>query len=97
MAANTKWRIVVWGKFQFIQVIISVARSVTCPKPVRNIFGHLHSVESISGKNHVVRLLEYVPGELLKDVPRSETLYYQLGEFVANLDNKLVVCTYYAG
>ncbi|XP_052744342.1 hydroxylysine kinase [Bicyclus anynana] len=66
-----------------------ITRSVTCPKPIRNIFGHLHSVESISGKNHVVRLLEYVPGELLKDVPRSESLFYQLGEFVANLDNKL--------
>nr|XP_026498142.1 hydroxylysine kinase [Vanessa tameamea] len=64
-------------------------RSVSCPKPIRNVFGHLHSVESISGKQHVVRLLEYIPGELLKDVPRSEALFYQLGEFVANLDNKL--------
>ncbi|CAK1589391.1 unnamed protein product [Parnassius mnemosyne] len=64
-------------------------RSVTCPKPVRNVFGHLYSLEIISGKRHAVRLLEYVPGELLKDVPRSEALFYQLGEFVANLDNKL--------
>ncbi|XP_045762192.1 hydroxylysine kinase [Maniola jurtina] len=66
-----------------------ITRSVTCPKPIRNVFGHLHSLENISGKNHVVRLLEYVPGEILKDVPRSESLFYQLGEFVANLDNKL--------
>ncbi|XP_034826232.1 hydroxylysine kinase [Maniola hyperantus] len=66
-----------------------ITRSVTCPKPIRNVFGHLHSVENISGKNHVVRLLEYVPGEVLKNVPRSESLFYQLGEFVANLDNKL--------
>ncbi|KAJ2944894.1 hypothetical protein O0L34_g1786 [Tuta absoluta] len=64
-------------------------RNVTCPKPVRNIFGHLHSVESIGGKQHAVRLLEYVPGELYKDAPKSEALFYQLGEFVANLDNKL--------
>ena len=64
-------------------------RSVTCPKPIRNVFGHLHSVENIGGKKHAVRLLEYVPGELLKDVPKSEPLLYQLGEFVANLDNKL--------
>lgn len=65
------------------------SRSVSCPKPVRNIFGHLHSIENIGGKQHVVRLLEYIPGELLKDVPPSESLFYQLGEFVANLDNKL--------
>ncbi|CAF4956565.1 unnamed protein product [Pieris macdunnoughi] len=66
-----------------------LTRSVTCPKPVRNVFGHLHSVENIGGKQHAVRLLEFVPGELLKDVPTSEALFYQLGEFVANLDNKL--------
>ncbi|CAK1547570.1 unnamed protein product [Leptosia nina] len=66
-----------------------LTRSVTCPKPIRNVFGHLHSIENIGGKHHAVRLLEYVPGELLKDVPKSEALFYQLGEFVANLDNKL--------
>ncbi|XP_052749479.1 hydroxylysine kinase [Galleria mellonella] len=64
-------------------------RSVTCPKPVRNVFGHLHSIETISGKRHAVRLLEFVPGEILKNVPLTESLLYQLGEFVANLDNKL--------
>ncbi|KAM3957207.1 hydroxylysine kinase [Aphomia sociella] len=65
------------------------ARSVTCPKPVRNVFGHLHSIENISGKKHAVRLLEFVPGEILKNVPKTESLFYQIGEFVANLDNKL--------
>ncbi|XP_063834248.1 hydroxylysine kinase [Ostrinia nubilalis] len=64
-------------------------RSVTCPKPVRNVYGHLHSIETINGKQHAVRLLEFVPGELLSNVPQSEALFYQLGEFVANLDNKL--------
>ncbi|KAI8423434.1 hypothetical protein MSG28_012567 [Choristoneura fumiferana] len=66
-------------------------RNVTCPKPVRNVYGHFYSVETLSGKQHAVRLLEFVPGALLKDVPRSEALMYQLGEFVANLDNKLQV------
>ncbi|XP_013168904.1 PREDICTED: hydroxylysine kinase [Papilio xuthus] len=64
-------------------------RSVTCPVPVRNVFGQLHSLEMLGGQQHAVRLLEYVPGELLKDVPHSDALFYQLGEFVANLDNKL--------
>ncbi|KAI8423432.1 hypothetical protein MSG28_012565 [Choristoneura fumiferana] len=67
-------------------------RNVTCPKPVRNVYGHFYSVETLSGKQHAVRLLEFVPGALLKDVPRSEALMYQLGEFVANLDNKLQLC-----
>lgn len=64
-------------------------RSITCPKPIRNVYGHLHSIESIGGKQHAVRLLQYVPGELLQGVPKSQQLYYQVGEFVANLDNKL--------
>lgn len=67
------------------------ARKVTCPKPIRNVYGHLYSVESIGGKGHVVRLLEYVPGELLKDVPKSDFLFYQVGEFAASLDNTLQV------
>ncbi|CAB3225684.1 unnamed protein product [Arctia plantaginis] len=65
------------------------ARGITCPKPIRNVYGHLHSIETINGKQHAVRLLEYIPGELLQDVPTSEALMYQLGEFVANLDTKL--------
>ncbi|XP_049881066.1 hydroxylysine kinase [Pectinophora gossypiella] len=64
-------------------------RHVTCPKPVRNVYGHLHSIETINGKQHAVRLLEYVQGDTMKDAPKSEALFYQLGEFVANLDNKL--------
>lgn len=64
-------------------------RSIICPKPIRNVYGHLHSIENIGGKKHVVRLLEYVPGEIMQDVPKSEALLYQLGEFVAKLDTKL--------
>ncbi|VVC92694.1 unnamed protein product [Leptidea sinapis] len=66
-----------------------LTRSVACPKPIRNVYGHLHSMETINGKKHAVRLLEYVPGVIMKDVPKSESLFYQLGEFVANLNNKL--------
>lgn len=65
------------------------ARSITCPRPIRNIFGHLYSIERLGDRSHAVRLLEYVPGTLLKDVQASDALLYQLGEFVANLDNKL--------
>ncbi|XP_072946512.1 hydroxylysine kinase [Epargyreus clarus] len=65
------------------------ARSIVCPKPIRNVYGHLYSVETIGGKKHAVRLLEYVPGEILCDVPKSEALFYQIGEFLANLDSKL--------
>ncbi|XP_075986078.1 hydroxylysine kinase isoform X2 [Anticarsia gemmatalis] len=65
------------------------ARSVTCPKPIRNVYGHLYSIETIDGRQHAVRLLNYVPGDLLQDVPKSEALLYQLGEFAANIDTKL--------
>lgn len=72
----------------------SDARSIVCPKPIRNVYGHLYSTETISGKQHAVRLLEYVPGARLSDVPAAAPLLYQLGEFVANLDNKLQVRYY---
>lgn len=64
---------------------------MVCPKPIRNVFGHLHSVETLGGKRHAVRLLQYIPGELLKDHKPSDALLYQLGQATANIDNKLQV------
>ncbi|XP_068624119.1 hydroxylysine kinase [Battus philenor] len=65
------------------------SRGVRCPRPVRNVFGQLHSLEALGARRHAVRLLHYVPGQLLKEVPRSDALLYRLGEFVAGLDAKL--------
>lgn len=65
------------------------SRGIVTPKPIRNVFGHQYSIETINGKQHAVRLFDYIPGALLKDVPTSESLLYQLGEFVANMDTKL--------
>lgn len=65
---------------------------INCPKPIRNVYGHYYSREKLqSGKLHVVRLLEFQPGDTLVSVPRSDFLFYQVGEYVANLDRLLKV------
>lgn len=38
------------------------------------------------GKEHVVRLLTFQPGSILKDVPGSTALYSEVGIFAAKVD-----------
>lgn len=52
-----------------------------------NIFGKYFS--KIGDASHVVRLLEYQPGTIFASVPKTNNMYYQVGEFVARLDNAL--------
>lgn len=64
-------------------------QNIQCTKPVMNIFGKHFSVEKIGESNHVIRLLEYQPGTVFAAVPQTNNMYYQVGEFVARLDNAL--------
>jgi Ser/Thr protein kinase RdoA (MazF antagonist) len=34
------------------------------PEPVPNVSGALKSLETISGKQHIVRLLKFIPGKV---------------------------------
>lgn len=43
----------------------------------------------IGGSSHVVRLLEYQPGTIFASVPKTNNMYYQVGEFLGRLDNAL--------
>ncbi|XP_077286531.1 hydroxylysine kinase [Arctopsyche grandis] len=71
-------------------MLFLASHQINCPKPIRNVYGHYFSREKLSsGKHHIVRLLEYQPGETLLTVTRSEFLYYQVGEYVANLNRLL--------
>uniref|UniRef100_A0A6M2DKX5 Hydroxylysine kinase n=1 Tax=Xenopsylla cheopis TaxID=163159 RepID=A0A6M2DKX5_XENCH len=63
---------------------------IKCPKPVKNVYGKYFTEETLSGEDkNVIRLLEYQPGKILFEVPPSDYLFYQTGEYIANLDRVL--------
>lgn len=71
-----------------------VDNGVNCPKVIKTKTGNTYSTESCSSGKHVIRLLEFIPGTILNDIPRnklSKNLYYQLGRFVAHIDMTLKV------
>lgn len=61
-------------------------QGINCPKPVMNIFGKYHSIENIEGSRHLVRLLEFLPGKMFNDVLKTNHLFYQVGEFIGQID-----------
>ena len=65
--------------------------NIKCPKPLKNVFGKYYSVEELGKTKHLVRLLEYIPGKILYEVPPKDHLFYQAGEFIGKLDNALKV------
>lgn len=64
-------------------------QGIECPKPVMNIFGKYHTALKVGNDDHLVRLFEFLPGEMLATVPKSPNLFYQAGEYVALIDNAL--------
>lgn len=65
-------------------------QGIDCPKPVMNVFGNYQSVENIGGTEHLVRLLEFLPGETLDQVPKkTPDLFYQIGELVGRIGSAL--------
>ncbi|KAB0799254.1 hypothetical protein PPYR_07134 [Photinus pyralis] len=62
------------------------SNGITCPKPVMNVNGKYYSIERFISGKHCVRLLEYVPGNILKEISPGPALYYQIGVYVAELD-----------
>ncbi|XP_041764013.1 hydroxylysine kinase [Anopheles merus] len=64
-------------------------RGIKCPVPMQNIYGKYHSVEKLGQLNHVVRLLEYIPGKVFHGVPHPDKLFYQAGQFIARIDSAL--------
>lgn len=59
---------------------------ISCPKPVANVYGRNYSLEPIRGNEHVIRLLEYIPGKTLDSVTFHDNLFYQAGVYIANFD-----------
>ncbi|KAF2904075.1 hypothetical protein ILUMI_02092 [Ignelater luminosus] len=62
---------------------------VTCPRPVKNRNGEYYSIERFVSGEHVVRLLEFLPGSILHQIHPPNSLLYQSGIFVASIDRVL--------
>ncbi|XP_002002055.2 hydroxylysine kinase [Drosophila mojavensis] len=79
------------------QLLLYLAKqNVVCPRPIANARGKYYSVEQINGNNHVVRLLEFIPGQMFHEVPTTKNLLYQSGEYLAKLDRALKKFTHKA-
>uniref|UniRef100_T1GPB7 Hydroxylysine kinase n=1 Tax=Megaselia scalaris TaxID=36166 RepID=T1GPB7_MEGSC len=64
-------------------------QKIECPNPVANVYGKYFSVENINGVNHIVRLLEFIPGKMFHQVPKTNYLLFSSGEYLAKLDRAL--------
>lgn len=69
---------------------------IAAPLPVKNLKGGFYSLENFDegdkkeqDTNHVVRLLTYKTGSLILNVESSDELLFDVGQFVAKLDNVL--------
>ncbi|XP_022214801.2 hydroxylysine kinase [Drosophila obscura] len=72
------------------QVMLYLSKKqIKCPRPIANASGKYYSVEKLSGTAHVVRLLEFVPGQIFREVPITKYLLFQSGEYLAKLDRTL--------
>jgi hydroxylysine kinase len=68
---------------------IPANNGIRCTKPVKNLGGHLYSVEQINGGQHIVRLLEFQPGEILYNVKVEPDLCLQSGCYLAEINKVL--------
>ncbi|CAH0552030.1 unnamed protein product [Brassicogethes aeneus] len=62
---------------------------VICPKPVKTKSSEFYVLKKIPSGEHLVRLLEYVDGEMFCKVTLSNKLFYDAGHYVAKLDQIL--------
>lgn len=64
-------------------------KSISCPKPVKNILAKYCSLEKIGDNQYMVRLLEFLPGKPIHEVILTNNLFFQAGEYVAHIDRAL--------
>ncbi|CAD5124473.1 DgyrCDS12755 [Dimorphilus gyrociliatus] len=62
---------------------------ISAPKPIPQVTGKLWSIETINSKKHLVRLLTFLPGTLLKDVSFTDNLANNCGTYLATIQNIL--------
>uniref|UniRef100_A0A1A9WKZ4 Hydroxylysine kinase n=1 Tax=Glossina brevipalpis TaxID=37001 RepID=A0A1A9WKZ4_9MUSC len=72
------------------QLLLYLAKqNIQCPRPVQNVNGKYYSIESVNENEHIIRLLEFIPGKLFHEIPISNYLLFQSGEYLAKLNKAL--------
>jgi len=71
-------------------MILHMAEELPVPVPIKDLDGNYKSLQDINGQSHIVRLLKYIPGKILYDIPDWTTNhFYQCGELAARMDKIL--------
>lgn len=70
-------------------MIYLAQNGISCPTPVKNTNGDLYSIEKLKSGDHVIRLMKYLPGEVIGKVTPSSRLSYQCGYYAAKVDEAL--------
>lgn len=72
------------------------SRGFKVPKPEKNVHGSHLSYAKISGEEvgeeggeNIVRLLTFIPGKILHQVPTTPQLFYEVGVFTSKMDTAL--------
>jgi Ser/Thr protein kinase RdoA (MazF antagonist) len=63
-----------------------VDRGITAPVPIPSSDGLFITELTSGGKTHFVRILEFIEGKMLKDVPHTTSLLKSVGKYVAQMD-----------
>uniref|UniRef100_A0A8D8XCG9 Hydroxylysine kinase n=1 Tax=Cacopsylla melanoneura TaxID=428564 RepID=A0A8D8XCG9_9HEMI len=66
-----------------------VTRGFRVQTPLRNVRGEYASLETFGSSQHMVRLLSYLEGDLLKTISLTNDIAYKLGQTVARLADSL--------
>lgn len=61
-------------------------QGIVCPMPVMNIYGKYHSTMKIGDSYHLVRLFEFIPGELVRHIECTPNVFYQVGELLGKIN-----------
>ncbi|XP_050691555.1 hydroxylysine kinase-like [Eriocheir sinensis] len=76
-------------------MLFLLARGIKVPKPEKNVTGSHFILSEITGDKageegeNLVRLLTFLPGKILSQVPYTAQLFFELGALVARVDNEL--------
>ncbi|NBC59051.1 MAG: phosphotransferase, partial [Bacteroidetes bacterium] len=60
------------------------------PKPIATDVGDFVTIQRINSRKIICRMLTYIKGEFLGNIPANKQIYASLGRFLAQLDRELI-------
>ncbi|CAG0918253.1 unnamed protein product [Notodromas monacha] len=68
---------------------VALENGITTPRLCPNLEGGVQRILTIRGEKHLVRLLTYVPGKTLFEVPYEPDILFKCGQYLARVDTAL--------